>query len=43
MIEALPGVVVFALGGGPLFVAATTFALGHLGPHEAGLVSGVAV
>jgi EmrB/QacA subfamily drug resistance transporter len=40
-IEALPGVVVFALGGGPLFVCATTSALGHVGPHEAGLVSGV--
>jgi EmrB/QacA subfamily drug resistance transporter len=40
-VEALPGVVVFALGGGPLFVAATTSALGHVGQHEAGLVSGV--
>jgi EmrB/QacA subfamily drug resistance transporter len=39
--EALPGVVVFALGGGPLFVCATTSALGHIGQHEAGLVSGV--
>ena len=39
--EALPGVVVFALGGGPLFVAATTSALGRAGRHEAGLVSGV--
>jgi EmrB/QacA subfamily drug resistance transporter len=39
--EALPGVVVFALGGGPLFVAATTSALGRAGQHEAGLVSGV--
>jgi MFS family permease len=40
-VEALPGVVVFALGGGPLFVAATTSALGRAGRHEAGLVSGV--
>jgi EmrB/QacA subfamily drug resistance transporter len=39
--EALPGVVVFALGGGPLFVAATTTALGRASLHEAGLVSGV--
>jgi EmrB/QacA subfamily drug resistance transporter len=40
-VEALPGFVVFALGGGPLFVAATTSALGRAGHHEAGLVSGV--
>jgi EmrB/QacA subfamily drug resistance transporter len=40
-VEALPGVVVFALGGGPLFVAATTSALGRAGQHEAGLVSGL--
>jgi EmrB/QacA subfamily drug resistance transporter len=40
-VQALPGVVVFALGGGPLFVAATTAALGRAGLHEAGLVSGV--
>jgi MFS family permease len=40
-VEALPGVVVFALGGGPLFVAATTAALGRAGQHEAGLISGV--
>jgi len=40
-VEALPGVVVFALGGGPLFVAATTSALGRAALHEAGLVSGV--
>ena len=39
--EALPGVVVFALGGGPLFVCATTSALGSAGRHEAGVVSGV--
>jgi EmrB/QacA subfamily drug resistance transporter len=39
--EALPGVVVFALGGGPLFVCATTSALGRVGLHEAGLVSGI--
>jgi EmrB/QacA subfamily drug resistance transporter len=39
--EALPGVVVFALGGGPLFVCATTIALGHVDLHEAGLVSGI--
>jgi MFS family permease len=40
-VQALPGVVVFALGGGPLFVAATTSALGRAALHEAGLVSGV--
>jgi EmrB/QacA subfamily drug resistance transporter len=40
-LQALPGVVVFALGGGPLFVCATTSALGRAGRHEAGLVSGV--
>jgi Na+/melibiose symporter-like transporter len=40
-VEALPGVTVFALGGGPLFVCATTAALGRVGLHEAGLVSGV--
>jgi EmrB/QacA subfamily drug resistance transporter len=39
--EALPGVVVFALGGGPLFVCATTSALGRAGLDEAGLVSGI--
>jgi EmrB/QacA subfamily drug resistance transporter len=39
--EALPGVVVFALGGGPLFVCATTSALGRASLHEAGLVSGI--
>src|SRR5215204_5897729 len=39
--EALPGVVVFALGGGPLFVAATTTALGRVSLHEAGLISGI--
>jgi EmrB/QacA subfamily drug resistance transporter len=39
--EALPGVVVLALGGGPLFVCATTTALGRVGLHEAGLVSGM--
>jgi MFS family permease len=40
-VEALPGVVVFALGGGPLFVCATSAALGRVGLHEAGLVSGI--
>src|SRR5829696_6597563 len=40
-VEALPGVVVFALGGGPLFVCATTSALGRAGQHEAGVISGV--
>src|SRR5215218_7516839 len=40
-VEALPGVMVFALGGGPLFVAATTTALGRVSLHEAGLVSGI--
>ncbi|HZD03249.1 MAG TPA: MFS transporter [Actinomycetes bacterium] len=40
-VEALPGVTVFALGGGPLFVCATTSALGRASLHEAGLVSGV--
>src|SRR5215207_556907 len=39
--EALPGTVLFALGGGPLFVCATTTALGRVSLHEAGLVSGV--
>src|SRR5919197_3534568 len=39
--EALPGVTVFALGGGPLFVCATTSALGRVSLHEAGLVSGI--
>jgi EmrB/QacA subfamily drug resistance transporter len=40
-VEALPGTFLFALGGGPLFVCATTSALGRVGRHEAGLVSGV--
>jgi len=40
-LEALPGVVVFALGGGPLFVCATTTALGRVSLHEAGLISGI--
>jgi EmrB/QacA subfamily drug resistance transporter len=40
-VETLPGVVVFALGGGPLFVCATTSALARAGQHEAGVVSGV--
>jgi EmrB/QacA subfamily drug resistance transporter len=40
-LEALPGTFLFALGGGPLFVCATTAALGRVGQHEAGLVSGV--
>jgi EmrB/QacA subfamily drug resistance transporter len=40
-LEALPGAVVFALGGGPLFVCATTSALGRVSLHEAGLVSGI--
>ena len=39
--EVLPGFVVFALGGGSLFVCATTTALGRVGLHEAGLVSGI--
>jgi EmrB/QacA subfamily drug resistance transporter len=39
--EALPGTFLFALGGGPLFVCATTSALGRVGQHEAGLVSGI--
>jgi EmrB/QacA subfamily drug resistance transporter len=39
--EVLPGVVVFALGGGPLFVCATTTALGRVDLREAGLVSGI--
>jgi MFS family permease len=39
--EALPAVVVFALGGGPLFVCATTIALGRVDLREAGLVSGI--
>jgi len=40
-VEALPGTFLFALGGGPLFVCATTSALGRVGQHEAGLVSGI--
>jgi EmrB/QacA subfamily drug resistance transporter len=40
-VEALPGTFVFALGGGPLFVCATTSALGRVSLHEAGLVSGI--
>jgi EmrB/QacA subfamily drug resistance transporter len=40
-LEALPGTFLFALGGGPLFVCATTSALGRVSLHEAGLVSGV--
>jgi EmrB/QacA subfamily drug resistance transporter len=40
-LEALPGTFLFALGGGPLFVAATTSALGRVSQHEAGLVSGI--
>jgi EmrB/QacA subfamily drug resistance transporter len=39
--EALPGTFLFALGGGPLFVCATTSALGRAGQHEAGLISGI--
>jgi EmrB/QacA subfamily drug resistance transporter len=39
--DALPGVVLFSLGGGPLFVCATASALGRAGQDEAGLVSGV--
>jgi MFS family permease len=38
--QALPGVIMFALGGGPLFVTATTSALGRVAQHEARLVSG---
>jgi EmrB/QacA subfamily drug resistance transporter len=40
-VEALPGVVLFALGGGSLFVSATTSALGRVAQHEAGVVSGI--
>ncbi|HLM22687.1 MAG TPA: MFS transporter, partial [Propionibacteriaceae bacterium] len=40
-VEALPGTFLFALGGGPLFVCATTSALGRVGQDEAGLVSGI--
>ncbi|GAB3400377.1 MFS transporter [Flindersiella endophytica] len=39
--QALPGAVLFALGGGPVFVAATTAALGRVARHEAGLVSAI--
>jgi EmrB/QacA subfamily drug resistance transporter len=39
--QALPGAVLFALGGAPVFVAATTAALGRVTQHEAGLVSGM--
>jgi EmrB/QacA subfamily drug resistance transporter len=41
LVDALPGIVLFAVGTGPLFVAATTTALGRVAPHEAGLVSGI--
>jgi hypothetical protein len=40
-VEALPGAVVFALGGGPLLDGAATSALGRASRHEAGLVSGI--
>lgn len=40
-VEAMPGTFLFALGGGPLFVCATTAALGRVGQHEAGLISGI--
>jgi EmrB/QacA subfamily drug resistance transporter len=39
--EALLGTVLFALGGGPLFVCATTSALGRVSPRESGLVSSI--
>ncbi|WP_424533570.1 MFS transporter [Sphaerisporangium viridialbum] len=39
--QALPGAVLFALGGAPVFVAATTAALGRVTQDEAGLVSGM--
>ncbi len=39
--DVMPGVVVFGLGGGPLFVCATTTALGRVNLFEAGLVSGI--
>ncbi|MGW4796805.1 MFS transporter [Nonomuraea sp. NPDC004297] len=39
--QALPGAVLFALGGAPVFVAATTAALGRVTQEEAGLVSGM--
>lgn len=37
----LLGTFLFALGGGPLFVCATTSALGRVDTHQAGLVSGI--
>ena len=40
-LEALAGVTVFGLGGGPLFVAATTTALAQVSRREAGLVWGI--
>jgi MFS family permease len=40
-VELLPGIVIAAAGVGPVFVAATTSALGHVDHHEAGLASGV--
>ena len=40
-VEVLPAVVLYALGGGPLFVSATTAALGRAKVGEAGLISGV--
>jgi MFS family permease len=39
--DALAGSVLYALGGGPLFVCATTTALGRVDLREAGLVSGM--
>lgn len=40
-VQALPGTFLFALGGGSLFVCATTSALGGVGQHEAGVISGI--
>lgn len=39
--QALPGAILYAFGGGALFVAATTAALGRVAMHEAGVVSGI--
>jgi EmrB/QacA subfamily drug resistance transporter len=40
-VETMPGTILFGLGGGPLFVCATTTALGRIHQHRAGLVSGI--
>ncbi|CCH32763.1 MFS transporter [Actinosynnema sp. NPDC047251] len=41
LLQAMPGVVLFALGATSVFVAATTSALAGVAQHEAGVVSGI--